>query len=229
LDFHKDDITASHDSQLTKPSYAASSRVLAQWLGTLQPRLEKDFMNRTRPHGTHWVGRAAVGAIACACIVVLSVAHAAESVPQPRGLGHHTQTAADKSAIEDVLATYTRSVSNGDQHAFEALLLDENVTFTSTDVVEHPNVGTIAPDIRRYSDFRHAVFESGKSLQQQFFNVKIQQDGPLAQVSLDFVTVQRDSKKGGYGWKVLQMLKVQGQWKIVSEIYTAYSLGETRK
>ena len=186
-------------------------------------------MNRTRFCGSRWVGSLAVSAIACACIAALSNAHAAESVPQPRGLGHHTQTADDKKAIEDVLATYTRSVSNGDQHAFEALLLDENVTFTSTDVVEHPSAGAKVPDIRRYSDFRHAVFESGKHLQQQFFNVKIQQDGALAQVSLDFVAVQRDTQKGGYGWKVLQMLKVQGQWKIVSEIYTAYSLDEARK
>ena len=186
-------------------------------------------MNRIRLCGSHRVGRVAGGAIACACIAVLSFAHAAERVPQPQDLGHHAQTADDKKAIEDILATYTRSLSNGDQPAFEALLLDENVTFTSTDVVEHPTAGAKVPDIRRYGDFRHAVFESGKHLQQQFFNVKIQQDGPLAQVSLDFVTVQRGTQKGSYGWKVLQLLKVQGQWKIASEIYTAYSFDETRK
>ena len=167
--------------------------------------------------------------IACACITVLSVVNAAESLPQPQGLGRHTQTVEDTKAIEEVLATYTRSVTNGDERSFAALLLDENVTFTSTDALERAYAGAKLPDLRRYRDFRHTVFESGQHLQQQFFNVRIQQDGPLAQVSLDFVTVQRDTQHGGYGWKVLQMLKVQGKWKIASELYTVYSLDETRK
>jgi hypothetical protein len=162
-------------------------------------------------------------------VAALPIASATESLPQPQGLGRHTQSADDRKAIEEVLATYTRSVSTSDEPSFEALLLNEDVTFTSADVVERPNVATGAPDLRHYKDFRHSVFESGQHLQQQFFNVKIEQDGPLAQVSLDFVTLLRDTQRGGYGWKVLQLLKVQGKWKIVSEIYTAYSLNETRK
>jgi hypothetical protein len=30
--------------------------------------------------------------------------------------------------------------------------------------------------------------------------------------------------RGGFGWKTLQLLKVKGQWKIASEIYTVRDL-----
>ena len=70
------------------------------------------------------------------------------------------------------------------------------------------------------SRFRQAVFERGVRYTQHFYNVHIQQDGDLAQVSLDFVTKAMKSGDGGFGWKTLQLLKVRGQWKIASEIYT---------
>jgi len=54
----------------------------------------------------------------------------------------------------------------------------------------------------------------------------IEQDGVLAQASLDFVTRVTGSKQGGYGFKTLTLVKVQGHWKIASEFYTAFSLPE---
>jgi hypothetical protein len=211
------------------PCYVIYAKRPSELPSVVRALSKLDLMSQIRFYSSRLVGRAAVRSIACACMAVLPIAHTAESLPQPQGLGRHTQTVEDRRAIEEVLATYTRSVTNGDERSFEALLLDENVTFTSTDVLARTNVGATLPNLRHYRDFRHAVFESGQHLQQQFFNVKSQQDGPLAQVSCDFVTVQRDTQHGGYGWKVLQMLKVQGQWKIASELYTAYSLDETRE
>lgn len=68
------------------------------------------------------------------------------------------------------------------------------------------------------------AFASGTRYEQHFYNVEIKQDGPLAQVSLDFVIKEIGTQAGGYGRQTLQLLKVQGQWKIASEIYTAYPL-----
>ena len=54
--------------------------------------------------------------------------------------------------------------------------------------------------------------------------MRILQDGALAQVSLDFVTVAAGTDQGGYGWKTLELLKVAGTWRIASEFFTAYGL-----
>jgi ketosteroid isomerase-like protein len=140
----------------------------------------------------------------------------------PAFLANHHTNAADVQAIEHVLATYTESVTKGDEKAFAALLLDENIPFTYVD--DKASGPTQAPDTRRYEDFRQAIFASGKKYQQQFYNVHIEQDGPLAQVSLDFVTRRAGTKNGSYGWKTLQLMKVGGEWKIASELYTGYAL-----
>jgi hypothetical protein len=66
------------------------------------------------------------------------------------------------------------------------------------------------------------VFHSGRHFQQSFSKVHIEQDGALAQVSLDFVT--REGDGGGIGWKTLQLVKTAGGWKIASELFTVRNL-----
>jgi len=148
---------------------------------------------------------------------------AAQEAP-PAYLSQHETHADDIQAIQKLLTTYTTSVTNGDEAAFEALLLNDQVPFSSTGELVGPQADTEHVDTRRYSGFRQAIFASGVQYTQQFYNVHIEQDGVLAQVSLDFVTKDAKSGRGGYGWKVLQLLKAQGQWKIASEFYTARSL-----
>jgi len=142
----------------------------------------------------------------------------------PAYLSQHETHADDIRAIRKLLTTYTTSVTNGDEAAFETLLLNDQVPFSSTNELVDPKADAHAVDTRRYSRFRQAIFASGVRYTQQFYNVHIEQDGVLAQVSLDFVTKEAESGRGGYGWKVLQLLKIRGQWKIVSELYTAHSL-----
>jgi hypothetical protein len=115
-------------------------------------------------------------------------------------------------------------VTQGDRAAFEALLLNEEIPFSATDEVVTPHAGGQNADTHHYQRFRKSVFDSGRRYTQHFYNVHIQQDGDLAQVSLDFITQETQSGRGGFGWKVLQLLKVQGRWKIASEFYTARDL-----
>jgi ketosteroid isomerase-like protein len=136
---------------------------------------------------------------------------------------HHTN-AEDISAIARVLDTYTRAVSSGDEKAFVELLLDEQVPFMATSGLSKAGADAEPVDTHRFAGFRQAVFHGGKKLEQQFYNVHIEQDGPQAQASLDFVTKEAGTQDGSYGWKTVQLLKVNGQWKIASEFFTAYSL-----
>lgn len=137
---------------------------------------------------------------------------------------HYLSSAEDKLAIEGLLTIYTTSVSTGDAKTFASLLLDDKVPFMAVrgmpDIV---NTGDTL-DTRRYTDFYQSVFASGRQLEQTFFNVKINQDIALAQVSVDFVTREAGTQKGGFGWKLLHLLKVNGNWKIASEFYTVRPL-----
>ncbi|MFZ6657178.1 nuclear transport factor 2 family protein [Undibacterium sp. TJN19] len=137
---------------------------------------------------------------------------------------HYVGSAEDKLAIERLLSAYTTSVSTGDGKTFATLLLDDKVPFMAVRGVPDIVNNSDTLDTRRYADFRESVFGSGRKLEQAFFNVKINQDGALAQVSLDFITKEAGTQKGGFGWKLLQLLKTNGHWKIASEFYTVRPL-----
>lgn len=150
-----------------------------------------------------------------AALVVASPALAAA----PAYLSQHETSADDRAAIEALLTTYTTSVTKHDEAAFEALLLNEAVPFSGVSGKLGAGAAT-PPDTQRYADFRKSIFAPGAHFSQQFYNVQIAQDGSLAEVALDFVTKDETSGQAGYGWKTLQLLKVQGQWKIASEFFT---------
>jgi hypothetical protein len=135
-------------------------------------------------------------------------------------IGVHRTDPADTAAIQAVLSTYTMAVGMGDEAAFEGLLLSQDIPFS------HSGAAARSParEIRNYAQFRQAIFASGKRYAQTFHNVRITQDDDLAEVSLDFITRDLTDGTAGYGWKVMQLLKVQGRWKIASEFYTGRAL-----
>ncbi|WP_162042934.1 hypothetical protein [Undibacterium sp. YM2] len=137
---------------------------------------------------------------------------------------HYFNSAEDKQAIARLLNSYTTSVSTGDGKTFATLLLDAQVPFMAVrGVADIANTGA-SIDTRRYADFHQGVFGSGRKLEQDFYNVDIKQDGALAQVSLDFVTKEAGTQKGGFGWKLLHLLKINGHRRIASEFYTVRAL-----
>jgi hypothetical protein len=122
----------------------------------------------------------------------------------------------DRVAIDALLANYTRAVSTKDQALFETLLLSRDIPFSDAGSA----IKARGPEgTHRYEAFRRGVFE-GPAFTQKFQDVHVDQDGPLAQVSLVFVNT--DAHGSGWGWKTLQLLKVDGQWKIASEFYTGH-------
>jgi len=123
----------------------------------------------------------------------------------------------DRKAIEALLNTYTEAVSTKNQSLFESILLNKDIPFS--DAPSAIKANGAERGTQRYESFRKAVVE-GPAFIQRFQDVHIQQDGPLANVSLVFVN--SSAQGSGWGWKTLQLLKVDGHWKIASEFYTAH-------
>jgi hypothetical protein len=154
--------------------------------------------------------RTAVGLV-LACLALTSAAPAgADAIPasfESRG--------ADRAAIETVLHTYTVAVSTKNEALFQSLLLNTAIPFSA--VAPAIRAKGAEGGARNYESFRRGVFQ-GPSFAQRFQDVHIEQDGPLAEVSLVFVNTSAQGED--WGWKTLQLLKVDGQWKIASEFYT---------
>jgi hypothetical protein len=112
----------------------------------------------------------------------------------------------------------TEAVSRKDQGRFETLLLSKSIPFSAASVAIR--AGDAANGTRNYEDFRKAAFE-GAPFTQRFEDIRIEQDGPLAAVSLVFVNTTTTSST--WGWKTMQLLKVNGSWKIASEFFTGHS------
>ena len=140
--------------------------------------------------------------------------------------GSNEPTVADGGAIRQMLAAYTAAVSAGDEARFKRLLLNEQIPFTGVGSTITSDA-TKPFDDKKFSDFDQTIFKSGVKYEQAFYNVHILQDGPLAQVSLDFVTKESGTGRGGWGWKILHLVKVNGDWKIASEFYTGHPLPRT--
>lgn len=123
----------------------------------------------------------------------------------------------DKKAIEQLLEEYTTAVSTKDQARFETLLLNRSIPFSDVgSAIAAKGAGSGA---QNYESFRKGVFE-GDPFEQRFQDIKIQQDGPLAEVSLVFVN--STATESSWGWKTMQLLKVEGRWKIASEFFTGH-------
>lgn len=130
----------------------------------------------------------------------------------------------ENQRIHEVLQAYTRCVSQGDRAGFERLLLDTAIPFLGVRGALPADFAPGLPAVQGYAGFRQSVFESGRKYAQRFHDIRIERDGDLAQASLKFETRLVELGGGGQGWKILQLLKVRGEWKIASEFYTVDSL-----
>ena len=126
-------------------------------------------------------------------------------------------TAADQKAIRALLDNYTKAVSTKNQPLFESLLLNAHIPFSHVSLAVKRAKEIDAT--QNYEQFRKGVFE-GPAFTQRFQDIHITQDGSLAQVSLIFVNTSASGV--GWGWKTLQLLEVEGQWKIASEFFTTH-------
>ncbi len=151
-----------------------------------------------------------------AMVVVLTALTALPACadPIPTQFG---STGEDRSAIEALLTTYTTAVTTKNKPMFESLLLDTDIPFSGVGLQDRSGGQSVVTT--NYDSFRKGVFER-PPFTQRFQDVHIDQDGRLASVSLVFVNTDADG--ASWGWKTLQLLKVDGRWKIASEFYTGH-------
>lgn len=135
-------------------------------------------------------------------------------------MANNTPDPADDAAIRQLLENYTHSVSTGDRVLFESQLLDTKIPFSYVGTTARSARRSTLADFQDYAHFRATIFDSGKRYRQRFSQVRIEQVGDLAQVSLDYQTALQDAPYKSTGWKVLQLIKVDGRWKIASEFFT---------
>jgi hypothetical protein len=179
-------------------------------------------MNKGLSHGVSVRTVLAVSAaVLSAGLLALGPALSKDSKPAPR-------SDEDRGQIEKVLTNYHTAVSTGDEALFMTTLLDDQIPFFSAGEAASQDGSLSSAATRDFASFRRAVFHSGRRYRQSFDRVHIEQDSSLAQVSLHFITREQGSNNGSEGWKVLALLKVGGQWKIASELYTARSLSADR-
>ena len=156
--------------------------------------------------------------LAAALLIAAAPAPPAAAAPRTPIPAAFESVGPDRAAIEALLAAYTRAVSAKDRVLFESLLLNTDIPFSGVD--QAVRAGGAPGGARNYADFRRGVF-AGPPFTQRFQDVRIRQDGPLADVSLVFVNSAPDGSN--WGWKTLQLLKVGGRWKIASEFYTNHA------
>lgn len=125
-----------------------------------------------------------------------------------------------------MLANYRTAVVNRDEDLFMSAILDERIAFYAVSESDSLPATLNVSGLADLAQFRKTVFHSERRFKQSFDNVRIDQDGALAQVSLHFITRVVGEKGGGEGWKSLQLLRVDGQWKIASELYTVRAIDE---
>jgi len=155
-------------------------------------------------------------------IVLALAVSACASEQSPTYIGTHITTDQDRQAILDVLNTYTRAVNTGDQALFESQLLDQKIPFFGLGGTLPPSFEPRLASVQDYASFKQGFPKSGQGFNQRFYNIHIEQDGDLAQASLNFENAPIDDSGAANGWKTIQLLKVAGHWKIASEFYTVY-------
>ena len=128
-----------------------------------------------------------------------------------------------------MLDEFRQDIIRKDGYAITKLMLNPNVLFHSLDDQEQID------SVRKYNaqfdgiepsaldGFAKLLATSKDKLEERFRNIEIHQDGPLGLVTFNYDFVIND-KVHHSGLEVWQLYKIDGQWKIVSVIWTRYEV-----
>ena len=133
----------------------------------------------------------------------------------------------DLTKIRGVLEEFRQDIIRKDGYALTKLVLNPNVLF------HHTNDQEEVDSARKYNaqfdgigpsqldGFAKLLATSKDKLEERFRNIEIRQDGPLGLVTFnyDFVVNDKITNSGIEHW---QLCKIDGQWKILSVVWTVY-------
>ena len=133
----------------------------------------------------------------------------------------------DLAKISGVLEEFRQDIIHKDGYALTKLMLSPNVLFhplddqEQVDSVRKYNAQFDGIDPSALDGFAKLLATSKDKLQEKFRNIEIRQDGPLGLVTFNYDFVIND-KVHHSGLEVWQVCKIDGQWKILSVVWTVY-------
>ncbi|SIQ58289.1 SnoaL-like domain-containing protein [Janthinobacterium sp. TND4EL3] len=155
--------------------------------------------------------------------------------PAPAHVGRHAATPEDLRAIEQVVADFQAALIAKDVRLLSSLMLHTNILFASpaddayvkkmrdTTDVHFDGVGAGG-----YVAFANFIKHEPQRTEEKFYNVKITQDRHVAWVNFDYEFLVGD-KLSNYGVEAWQMVKRDGNWKILSVVWSMHAAAEAAK
>ena len=161
-----------------------------------------------------------------AFIALLACALAGQALAQGQEIEFKSNTN-DLKKIRSVLEEFRQDIIHKDGSALTKLMLNPNVLFHEIDDqkdvdsarksnAQFDGIGPSALD-----GFTKFLSTSKDKLEEKFHNIEIRQDGNLGLVTFnyDFVINDKVTNSGVEHW---QLRKIDGQWKILSVVWTSY-------
>jgi hypothetical protein len=158
-----------------------------------------------------------------AFFALLACALAGQALAQRQELKFKSN-ADDLTKIRSVVEEFRQDIIHKDGYALTKLVLNPNVLFHS---IDQKNVD----ETRKYDaqfdgitpsaldGFAKFLSTSKDKIEEKFHNIEIRQDGPLGLVTFNYDFVVND-KVTNSGLEVWQLCKIDGQWKILSVVWT---------
>jgi len=133
----------------------------------------------------------------------------------------------DITRIRGLLDEFRQDIIRKDGYALTKLVLNPDVLFHHTNTQEeidsarkyNAQFDGIGPS--QLDGFAKLLATSKDKLEERFRNIEIRQDGPLGLVTFNYDFVIND-KVHHSGLEVWQVCKLDGQWKILSVVWTVY-------
>ena len=165
-----------------------------------------------------------MGAVFLALLMCGLVSQASAQEAEPK----FSSNGDDIMRIRGLLDEFRQDIIRKDGYALTKLVLNPNVLF------HHINTQEKIDATRKYNSqfdgigpseldgFAQFLATTKDKVEETVHNIEIRQDGPLALVTFnyDFVDNDKVTNSGVEHW---QMCKVDGQWKILSVVWTVYS------
>lgn len=168
-------------------------------------------------------------------LLAAGIAHAQTAPVAPPHVGRHASAPEDIRAIEKVVADFQAALIAKDVKLLSSLMLHTNILFASpaddgfikkmrdTTDVHFDGVAQAG-----YIAFANFIKREPLRTEEKFYNVKITQDRHVAWVNFDYEFLV-DNKLSNYGVEAWQMVKRDGEWKILSVVWSMHPASEAGK
>ena len=161
------------------------------------------------------------------CIALLTCALAGQAVAQGSQLKLNS-TADDVTKIRSVLEEFMQDISHKNGYDLTKLMLNPNALFHQID--DQDDVDSARKYDAQFDGIGPSALDglarflatAKDKLEEKYHNVEIRQDGPLGLVTFNYDFVIND-KIANSGLEHMQLRKIDGQWKIVSVLWTSYN------